>query len=99
MKARAIKTRRNQRGAAMVEAIVIISVFILFLLGTVYFKNLYQQKLHVLRLGRASTLAYSMAACGIPPTQPIQKDLYGANGSATNANNPIGTDSNAPGDG
>ena len=36
---------------------------------------------------------------GIPPTQPIQKDLYGANGSATNANNPIGTDSNAPGDG
>ena len=55
--------RARSRGAAMVEAIVVISVFILFFVGMVYFESLYHEQLRALQLARAAAVAYAMDAC------------------------------------
>lgn len=63
----------------MVEAIVVISVFILFFVGMVYFQSLYQKKLRVQELARAAAVAYAMGACsGGNPLAAVQQDLGGA---------------------
>jgi len=55
------KTRR--RGAALVEALILMSALVTGLLGLIYFRDLYITELRVLRLARASAVAHSMAAC------------------------------------
>jgi hypothetical protein len=64
------------RGAAMVEAVCVISVFVIFFIGIAYFRMLYQERLMVQRLARAAAVAYAMNAC--PDGQAlsaIQPDL------------------------
>ena len=69
----------------MIEAIFCISVFILFFLGMVYFRSMYQQKLRMERLGRAAAVAYALEGCsGSNPLAQIQADL----GNATNTGQP-----------
>ncbi len=60
----------------MVEAICVMSVFVIFFVGIAYFRMLYQEKLRVQRLARAAAVAYAMDAC--PDGQAlssIQPDL------------------------
>jgi hypothetical protein len=63
----------------MVEALCVISVFIMFFLGMVYFSSLYHGKLRVQDLSRAAAVAYAMNACqpSNNPTAAIQQDLNG----------------------
>jgi hypothetical protein len=68
----------------MVEAICVISVFILFFLGLVYFRSMYEQKLRGTRLARSAAVEYALAGCNGDPLASIQADLGTAqnNGSA-----------------
>ncbi len=61
----------------MVEAVVVISVFVTFFLGMVYFRSLYEQKLRVQQLGRAGVVAFAMKGCpsGGDPMASIKADL------------------------
>jgi hypothetical protein len=69
----------------MIESIVCISVFILFFLGMVYFRSMYQQKLRMTRLGRAAAVGYALSGCsGSNPLAQVSADL----GNATNAGQP-----------
>lgn len=53
----------RERGAAMVEAAVVISMLILGLMGLMFFRSYYVKELTASRLARASILAYSMSGC------------------------------------
>jgi hypothetical protein len=76
------RARAAERGAAMVEALVVISVFILFFLGMVYFRSMYQQKLRVMRLSRAAAVGFSLNGCNGSPTQNLTpQDLSGISDS------------------
>jgi hypothetical protein len=107
------KTRKRgaERGAAMVEAIVVISIFILFFLGMVYFRSMYQQKLRVMRLSRTAAVGFALSGCTGSPTQNLTtQDLNGVtsgssgtiNGTAANvggspgANPSVGQNSKNP---
>ncbi len=71
----------------MVEAICVISIFILVFLGMVYFQSMYHSQLRAQQLGRAASIAYAMDACGDPSSlQSVQQDLGNAkdNGSSSN---------------
>ncbi len=59
----------------MIEAVVVISIFILFFLGMTYFRSMYQNKLHVQRLARAAAVAYALDACQGDPLGAIKADL------------------------
>jgi Tfp pilus assembly protein PilX len=53
----------SQRGAVLVEALILVSTLVLCFMGLVYFRDLYLDQLRVLRLARASAIAHSLAAC------------------------------------
>lgn len=67
--------RRRQRGAALVEAVSVISFFTVCFLGVLYFKELYLAKLHVQRLARASAMGHAMGACEGDPAAGLDEDL------------------------
>jgi hypothetical protein len=74
--------RAGARGAAMVEAVCVIAVFILFFLGMTYFRTMYQQKLRIARLARAAAVGYALNGCQGSPLALVQQDLgSGSNGS------------------
>jgi len=79
------KKRRDAGGAAMIEAVFVIAVFVLFFISMVYVRALYENKLRVMRLGRAGAMAFAMNACQNQndPLQPVRPDL----GSATDNGN------------
>jgi hypothetical protein len=56
-------SRRLQRGAIFVEAIIVVSTFILLFLGMVFFRDMYLKSLRVSRMARATVIAYSMKGC------------------------------------
>jgi hypothetical protein len=86
--------RRRAGGAAMIEALFVISIMVSFFIAMVYVRSLYENKLHVQRLGRAAALAYAMSACKDQgdPLLPIRPDLGSAKNSGTSGaqqgNNP-----------
>jgi hypothetical protein len=94
----------------MVEAVCVISVFILFFVGMVYFESLYHEQLHVQQLARAGAVAYAMDACNDTNSlQTVQQDLGTANGqngtpvtgtpatvSVAKPNKPIGNQGSDP---
>ena len=55
--------RRSQRGAALIESLLVSSVLILCLVGTVYFRELSLKKLGAQRMARAAAIAHSMVGC------------------------------------
>jgi len=73
----------------MVEAVFVISVFILFFLGLVYFRSMYEQKLRVARLARSAAVEYALAGCTGDPMASINADLGTAqnNGSSQQQGN------------
>jgi hypothetical protein len=79
--------RAARRGASMVEAVFIISIFVSFFFGMNYFRSLYHQKLRVMQLGRAGVVAYAMDACpsGGNALAQIQPDLQTVEDSTQNA--------------
>ena len=60
---RGVRGRALERGAAMVEAVIVISMLILGLMGLMFFRYFYVKELMAARLARASTLAYAMSGC------------------------------------
>jgi hypothetical protein len=72
----------------MVEAIAVISIFILFFLGMAYFRSMYQQKLRIMRLGRAAAVGYALNGCTGDPLALVNPDLKGAsNGGQSGQSN------------
>jgi hypothetical protein len=71
----------------MVEAIFMISVFILFFLGMVYFRSMYEQKLRVSQLARSAAVGYALGGCkDSNPLSLVSKDLGSASNNGSNAN-------------
>ena len=60
---RLFSARRRTRGAVFVEAIIIITSFVLFLMGMMFFRSVYQNKLLAMRAARGATLAHAMGGC------------------------------------
>ena len=58
-----MRGRLRERGAAMVEAAIVISLLTLGLMGLMFFRYYYVKELTAARLARASVLAYSMGGC------------------------------------
>jgi hypothetical protein len=73
------KRRATERGAAMVEAIVVMPVLILVFVGMSYFHHLYKKQLLVMRLARVAAVAYGMSGCNGSPTENVAPDFV-ANG-------------------
>ncbi|GAC1351634.1 MAG: hypothetical protein NVS3B20_15860 [Polyangiales bacterium] len=76
----------------MVEAIVVISVFIVMFFGAIYFKDLYHTKGRSMRLARAAALADAMTACksadpGLFVQGDIGKEKSGATGATAERGN------------
>lgn len=57
------RRRGRQRAAIMVEAVIVISLLSLGLMGLVFFKELYIHQLQAQRLARASIIAHGMGGC------------------------------------
>ena len=70
-----LANRARRRGAAMVESIVVIPVFILFFVGMMYFRKLYQNQLYVMRLARTAAVSYGMNGCNGSPTAAIDEEI------------------------
>lgn len=68
-------SRRAQRGAVFVEAIIVVSFFTLCFLGVLYFREVYLAKLRVQRLARASAMAHAMGSCDVDAKAGLDKDL------------------------
>jgi hypothetical protein len=56
--------RRGKRGAALVEAVVVIPFFIIIFASILFVGNLYKEKMRVMRLTKESAWAYAMENCG-----------------------------------
>ncbi len=69
------RRRRAERGAIVVEAIVVISVFILIFVGMIFFYELYRHKLTVTRLARAAAVGFGMNGCNGSATATIAEDI------------------------
>jgi Flp pilus assembly protein TadG len=68
--------RSSQRGAVFVEAVIVISILTLGLMGLAFFRKLYVNELHVQRLARAAALAHAMSGCDDEETESwIARDL------------------------
>lgn len=82
------RRRRQGRGAVFVEAVIIISCFVLFLIGLLFFRDLFLKKLRLARVARASAIAYSMGGCtDNDPSAWAKADLGGGNNAGTGRNN------------
>ena len=70
-----MKTRVNQRGAALVEAVVVIPFFLTILAGVIFVGKMYTTKLEVMRLSKQRAWTYAMGGCqgstaGTDPGEP-----------------------------
>jgi len=55
--------RGRQRGTVLLEAVLVVSVLLLSLIGTVYVARIYQTTLRAVAVSRAAAIGYSNAAC------------------------------------
>jgi hypothetical protein len=62
--------RRNQRGAAMVEAVVAIPFFLVIFASILYVGQTYGEKLRVMRSSKEKVWSFAMANCGEPGDSP-----------------------------
>jgi hypothetical protein len=72
----------------MVEAICVISIFILFFIGMAYFRSMYQQKLRVTRLARAAAVGYALNGCQGDPLALVNQDLGSASNTGASGSTP-----------
>lgn len=57
------RRRGHARGAVLLEAVLVVSVLLLSLIGTVYVARIYGTTLRAVGVSRAAAIAYSNAAC------------------------------------
>jgi len=62
----------SQRGAVLVEALIVTSLLALTFMGLVFFRDFYVQKLVAARLARGSVLVHSMTGCTDNSNEPAQ---------------------------
>ena len=55
--------RAGQRGAVLIESVLVISVLLLSLIGTVFVARIYQVTLRAVGVSRAAAIGYSFRAC------------------------------------
>jgi hypothetical protein len=67
--------RAAQRGVAMLEAVIVLSVFLVFFQGMIYFRLLYSNYLASIRLARAAAVSYAMTGCTGESNSGIANDL------------------------
>jgi hypothetical protein len=60
----ALKRRRDTRGAAMVEALVVIPAFVVVFISLLYMRGVYDARLESMRSARRDVWQTSLAACG-----------------------------------
>jgi hypothetical protein len=60
---RSAHRRRRERGAVLLEAVLVVSVLLLSLIGTVYVSRIYMTTLRAVGVSRAAAIGYSNAAC------------------------------------
>lgn len=90
--------KSSERGAVFVEALIVISVFVVFLLGILYFRDLYLVKIQTQRLSRAGAMAHAMSGCQVDAQTLLQKDLPESRSPKQGAsNNPIPPKNTTPG--
>lgn len=82
---RITKGLKNKRGAALVEALVVIPFFLLMLAGVIFVGKMYQTKLRIMRLSRQSAWTYAMQGCqgdgtGTDPSEPNATKTDGGSG-------------------
>jgi hypothetical protein len=102
--------RRNKRGAALVEAVVVIPFFIIIFASILFVGNLYKEKMRVMRLAKEGAWAFAMENCGNAgdpiTTQGIPRSDGAPNGGAgpsdtaspTNDTEDVGDEQKAGGD-
>lgn len=86
--------RRNKRGAALAEAVVIIPFFIMIFACILFMGNLYKEKLRVMRLTKESAWALAMENCG-KPGDPMTTEGIPRSGDAPGSG-PGAADSESP---
>lgn len=94
---RAPARRAVRRGAVFVEALIVVSILLLGLMGLMYFRDVYLTKLRVHRLARAAVLVHGMAGCTNPETPRDwlgAGDLEGLTGGAADASSQRAADPN-----
>jgi hypothetical protein len=91
-----VRGHARERGAAMVEAAIVISMLVLGLAGLMFFRYFYAKELMAARLARASTLAYAMSGCDgqVPKDWIGTKDRVDLNVSAPDADSQPATGKN-----
>lgn len=91
---RRVQGRGRARGAAMVEAAIVISMLTLGLAALMFFRYFYVKELMAARLARASTLAYAMSGCDdqVPKDWIGTKDRIDLTVSAPDADSSPATD-------
>ena len=67
--------RRRPRGAMLVEALIVISVFIVCLSVAIWFRMVYLEKLANQDYARAGTLAFAMTGCQGDPAAALTPDM------------------------
>jgi hypothetical protein len=97
---RFISAHRRARGAVFVEAVIIITSFVLFLMGMMFFRRVYQNKLLAMRAARGATLAHAMGGCKANEPQAwLQRDKPAGAGTERGENkNPQSTTASPPDD-
>lgn len=97
---RIVSGRRRSRGAVFVEAVIIITSFVLFLMGMMFFRRIYGNKLLAMRAARGATLAHAMGGCKANEPQAwLQRDKpAGAGTNRGESKNPQPTTASPPDD-
>lgn len=77
LRRRSLRRRARVRGAIFVEATIVICTFTLFLMGVIFFRELYVKKIRTQTLARVSAIAYAMGGCqsSIEPQKWLGDDL------------------------
>jgi hypothetical protein len=90
---------RRTRGAVFVEAVIIITSFVLFLMGMMFFRRVYQNKLLAMRAARGATLAHAMGGCKANEPQAwLQRDKPAGAGTQRGENKAPQTTTASPPD-
>jgi hypothetical protein len=84
-----VRTRRRQRGVAMVEAVAIFPIFVVLWLTCLYAFNIGAKKIESNTTSRANAWAYSMGNCGMPSSDPAATAWPGGGWGSAYKNNDL----------
>ncbi len=81
-RARSLKQRGRQRGTALMEALMVISVMIVLLAGAIYFQTVYSAKIRSNQNARAYAFTYALHGCDKGDTEAVSDESLGIEPSA-----------------